>query len=171
MEALLGAVEGRACVVGERSLNSLRAKGTLISEPQSATPCDVRFFPPDTEKMAKLQKIWIHGVNGAKIKQDTVPPPTLISVTHSELVHPCCTVLARLGGTMVIFACKNYKVLHPLPVHAFRGLSVMVLRSRPLKPNRDAETTHVAIFRKLHQCCQVRECNSNTTDALAIMSV
>ena len=32
------------------SNNSLRAKGTLISEPRFSTPCEVRFFPRDTGK-------------------------------------------------------------------------------------------------------------------------
>ena len=34
---------------------SLRAQGTLISEPQSSTPCDMRFFPSDTGKLTTLR--------------------------------------------------------------------------------------------------------------------
>ena len=33
-------------------LKNLRAQGTLISEPRIFTPCDMRFLPCDTEKLA-----------------------------------------------------------------------------------------------------------------------
>ena len=33
-------------------INTLRGEGTLISEPRFSTPCDMRFFPRDTGKMA-----------------------------------------------------------------------------------------------------------------------
>ena len=34
------------------SVESLRAKGTLISEPRFSTPCEMRFFPRETGEMA-----------------------------------------------------------------------------------------------------------------------
>ena len=34
----------------------LRASGTLTSEPQSSTPCDMRFSPSDRGKMAILKR-------------------------------------------------------------------------------------------------------------------
>ena len=37
-------------------LNSLRAKGTLISEPRFATPCEMRFFPREKGKTAFSNK-------------------------------------------------------------------------------------------------------------------
>ena len=36
--------------------NSLRAKGTLISEPRSSTPCEMRFFPSEKGKTAFSKK-------------------------------------------------------------------------------------------------------------------
>ena len=37
-------------------LHSLRAKGTLISEPRFSTPCEMRFFPSETGKTAFSKK-------------------------------------------------------------------------------------------------------------------
>ena len=36
-------------------VSSLRAKGTLISEPRSSTPCEMRFFPREKGKMAFVE--------------------------------------------------------------------------------------------------------------------
>ena len=38
-----------------RKALSLRAKGTLNSEPRFSTPCNLRFFPRDTEKTGHFQ--------------------------------------------------------------------------------------------------------------------
>ena len=35
---------------------TLRAKGTLISEPRFSTPCEMRFFPREKGKTAFLEK-------------------------------------------------------------------------------------------------------------------
>ena len=42
------------CVVSEIK-TTLRAKGALISEPRFSTPCDMRFFPLEKEKMAFVE--------------------------------------------------------------------------------------------------------------------
>ena len=44
----LGSVKGRDAKLTPGI--SLRAKGTLISEPRFSTPCEMRFFPRDTGK-------------------------------------------------------------------------------------------------------------------------
>ena len=36
-------------------VNSLRAKGTLISEPRFSTPCEMRFFPREKGRMAFVE--------------------------------------------------------------------------------------------------------------------
>ena len=39
-----------------KSGNSLRAKGTLISEPRCSTPCEMRFFPREKGKTAFAER-------------------------------------------------------------------------------------------------------------------
>ena len=45
---------GAICVLLRKS-QTLRAKGTLISEPRFSTPCDMRFFPREKGKMAFVE--------------------------------------------------------------------------------------------------------------------
>ena len=40
---------------GFGSQTALRAKGTLISEPRSSTPCEMRFFPREEGEMAFVE--------------------------------------------------------------------------------------------------------------------
>ena len=42
-------------------LLSLRAKGTLISEPRFSTPCEMRFFPREKGKMAFVEGFFCNG--------------------------------------------------------------------------------------------------------------
>ena len=63
---------------------SLRAKGTLLSEPRSSTPCEMRFFPREKGKTAfsrgKTQAIFpfLRGKN--RISQGVEDRGSLISV-------------------------------------------------------------------------------------------
>ena len=69
-----------------QNFKRMRAKGTLISEPRFSTPCDMRFFPCDTGKMAFLEGLFLenglvpvsHGKN--RMSQGVEHRVSLISV-------------------------------------------------------------------------------------------
>ena len=46
-----------SCLCTESRSKSMRAKGTLISEPRFSTPCEMRFFPCEKGKTAFSKKI------------------------------------------------------------------------------------------------------------------